>query len=79
MSDKSSGLSLAFACAGHAYSHLFMLLYPTVVLALEGVFDMPFGELLPYSLPGFIAFGKFGCASEPGLCQAGHLNRVVDY
>ena len=64
MSDKSSGLSLAFACAGHAYSHLFMLLYPTVVLALEGVFGLPFGELLPLALPGFIAFGV--CALPAG-------------
>ncbi len=34
-----------------------MLLYATIVLALEGEFDRPYGELLTLSLPGFIAFG----------------------
>ncbi len=53
----SPRLSLVFASVGHAFSHLFMLLYATVVLALEGEFDRPYGELLTLSLPGFIAFG----------------------
>ncbi len=64
MPEKSSGLSLAFACAGHAYSHIFMLLYATVVLALEGIFELPFAELMLLSLPGFIAFGV--CALPAG-------------
>lgn len=64
MSPASSRLSLAFSCVGHTYSHLFMLLYPTVVLALGDVFGMPFGELLTLALPGFIAFGA--CALPAG-------------
>ena len=57
MRVASPRLSLVFASVGHAFSHLFMLLYATVVLALEGEFDRPYGELLTLSLPGFIAFG----------------------
>jgi MFS family permease len=36
---------------------MFMLLYPTVVLALEKSWGLSYGELLPLSLPGFILFG----------------------
>lgn len=50
-------LSLGFAAAGHAYSHLFMLLYPTAVLALGPAFDRPYGELLALATPAFVLFG----------------------
>ena len=53
MTDRSRFLFLA---VGHAFDHLFLLLYPTVVLTLEGVFDRSYGELLSLSVPGFIAF-----------------------
>jgi MFS family permease len=46
-----------FLNLGHAYDHLFMLLFPTVVLALEVEWGRPYSELLPLSLGGFIAFG----------------------
>jgi MFS family permease len=49
-------LRLAFLNIGHAYDHLFMLLYATVVLALEDVFQMTYGELIALSFPGFAAF-----------------------
>ncbi len=64
MPATSSRLSLAFTCVGHSYSHLFMLLYATVVLALEDEFARSFGELLTLSFPGFIAFGV--CALPAG-------------
>lgn len=54
---EPAGLALVFSSIGHTYSHLFMLLYPTVVLALEGEFDLSYGELLSLSLPGFVLFG----------------------
>ncbi len=57
MTDSSARLSLWFSNLGHLYTHLFMLLYPTVVLALEKHFGMSYGELLPLALPGFILFG----------------------
>jgi MFS family permease len=46
-----------FLNLGHAYDHLFMLLFPTVVLALESEWGRPYSELLPLALGGFIAFG----------------------
>ena len=64
MPVASSRLSLAFTCVGHSYSHLFMLLYATVVLALEDEFARSFGELLTLSFPGFVAFGV--CALPAG-------------
>ena len=38
--------AVRFANVGHFYSHVFMLLYPTVVLALEARWNLPYGELL---------------------------------
>lgn len=57
MSERSARLSLLFSNVGHAYSHVFMLLYPTVVLVLDKEFALSYGELLGLSLPGFILFG----------------------
>lgn len=53
----SSRLALGFSCIGHTFSHLLMLLYPTVVLSLEGAWDMRFGELIALMLAGQILFG----------------------
>lgn len=50
-------LVVGFSCVGHGISHLVMLLYPTVVLALEREWGLPYGELLSLSLAGFILFG----------------------
>lgn len=47
----------AYANGAHFFSHIFMLLYPTVVLALQDGFNLPYGEMLMLSLPGFILFG----------------------
>lgn len=58
MSDRASArLALGFASVAHTYSHLFMVLYPTVVLALEPVFAMPYGELLLLAVAGNVLFG----------------------
>jgi len=46
-----------FLNVGHFLTHLFMLLYPTVVLALVIKMERPYSELLAYSLVGFIAYG----------------------
>ena len=53
MSDRSR---ILFINVGHGLDHLFLLLYPTVVLTLEGVFSRSYGELLSLAVPGFIAF-----------------------
>ena len=45
-----------FLNLGHFFTHLFMLLYPTVVLALEGEWGLPYSDLIALALPGFIAY-----------------------
>jgi MFS family permease len=52
-----SKAAVAFINIGHAVDHMFMLIFPTAVLAMGAEFDRPFGELLALSLGGFIAFG----------------------
>jgi len=42
---------------GHTLDHLFMLIYPTVVLVLAPALGLSYAETLPLSLGGFIAFG----------------------
>jgi MFS family permease len=49
--------TVAFVNVGHAYAHLFMLLYPTVVLALEGSWGLGYAELLPLGVAGYFLFG----------------------
>jgi FSR family fosmidomycin resistance protein-like MFS transporter len=57
MSPRSARLALFFANAGHVTTHLLMLLYPTVVLALEKSFSLSYGELMLLSLPGTVLYG----------------------
>ena len=57
MSRSSARLALGFANAGHVTTHLLMLLYPTVVLALEKSFSLSYGELMLLSLPGTVLYG----------------------
>ncbi len=47
---------LLFLNVGHFFTHLFMLLYPTVVLSLESEWRLSYSELIALSLPGFIAY-----------------------
>ena len=46
-----------FLNIGHTLDHLFLLIYPTVVLAMAPEFGRPYSEMLPLALGGFIAFG----------------------
>ncbi|MBT5264072.1 MAG: MFS transporter [Rhodospirillaceae bacterium] len=64
MSVPSSRLPLVFSSIGHTYSHLFMLLYPTVILALEDEWDLAYGKLMLLFLPASILFGV--CALPAG-------------
>jgi MFS family permease len=57
MNPQSAGLALGFSSVGHFFAHLLMLLYPTVVLVLEGRWGMSYGDLLSLSLGGFVLFG----------------------
>lgn len=42
---------------GHTLDHLFMLIFPTVVVVMAPEFGRPYAEMLPLALGGFIAFG----------------------
>jgi MFS transporter, FSR family, fosmidomycin resistance protein len=57
MLDRAYRTTLAFSSLGHFYAHLLMLLFPTVVLALEPAFGMPFHELIGLMLLGNVLFG----------------------
>jgi MFS family permease len=57
MNPRSAGLALGFSSVGHFFAHLLMLLYPTIVLVLEGRWGMSYGDLLSLSLGGFVLFG----------------------
>lgn len=57
MRRSSTGLTLGFAGVAHVYAHMFMLLYATVVLALEREWAMSYAELFALSIPGAIMFG----------------------
>jgi MFS family permease len=46
-----------FLNLGHALDHLFILIFPTVVLAMAPEFGRTYSEMLPLSLGGFIMFG----------------------
>jgi MFS family permease len=49
--------TIGFLNLGHVLVHLFMLIFPTAVLALERDWNRPYGELLGLSLGGLIAYG----------------------
>jgi FSR family fosmidomycin resistance protein-like MFS transporter len=53
----SPRLAQLFSNLGHSYSHIFMLLYPTVVLALESELHMSYGELIALLTVGYVLFG----------------------
>ncbi len=53
-------LHFLFLNVGHFLDHFFMLVFATVAaLALTREWQFSYGELIPYAMPGFIAFGAF--------------------
>jgi len=61
-----------FLNLGHSLDHLFLLIYPTVVLAMSPEFGRSYSEMLPLALGGFIAFGA---GSLPAGWLADHWSR----
>ena len=49
--------AIAFSNVGHAYTHMFTVLYATAVLHLPQVFNLPYGELLTLSSVGLVLYG----------------------
>ncbi len=56
MTMSRNRLRFLFLNVGHTFDHLFMLLFATVVLALEDEFGGSYSELIALAIPGFIAF-----------------------
>lgn len=53
-------LSFLFLNVGHFLDHLFTLVFATVAaLALTKEWGLSYAELVPYAMPGFVAFGLF--------------------
>lgn len=51
--------SIAFLNWAHALDHFVLLIYPTVVIGLEIVYQRPYSELIALSTAAFVAFGVF--------------------
>jgi len=51
--------SIAFLNWAHALDHFVLLIYPTVVIGLEIVYQRPYAELIALSTAAFVAFGVF--------------------
>src|SRR5262245_53416627 len=70
--DSRTRTSIAFLNWAHAADHYVMLIYPTVVIALEAVYARTYAELIALSTAAFIAFGVF---SLPAGWLADHWSR----
>src|SRR5512141_1068817 len=51
--------SIAFLNWAHALDHFMLLIYPTVVIGLEVIYQRPYAELIALSTAAFVAFGVF--------------------
>jgi MFS family permease len=51
--------SIAFLNWAHALDHFVLLIYPTVVIGLEVIYQRPYAELIALSTASFVAFGVF--------------------
>ncbi len=47
----------------HFIDHYAMLIFAAAVIVMSPVFNLPYGDLLPYATPGFIAFGAGSLAT----------------
>ena len=70
--DLDRRRSIAFLNWAHAIDHYVLLIYPTVVIGLEAVYQRTYGELIALSSTAFIAFGVF---SLPAGWLADHWSR----
>lgn len=57
MSRWTGAITTGFAGVAHSFSHLFVLLYATIVLVLEREWSLSYAELLALSVPGTVMFG----------------------
>ena len=57
--DHAARRSIAFLNWAHALDHFVLLIYPTVVIGLEVVYQRPYSELIALSTAAFVSFGVF--------------------
>src|SRR6516225_231874 len=58
-SEREIRRSIGFINWGHALDHYVMLIFPTVVISLEVIYDRSYAELIALGTAGFVAFGVF--------------------
>jgi len=77
MKMKRQNLHFGFLNVGHLLDHLFMLIFATVAaLALATDWQMTYADLIPYAMPGFVAFGI--CAIPAGwIADKWHRHGMV--
>ena len=56
-------LSIGFINWAHALDHFVMLIFPTVVIGLEVIYDRSYAELIALGTASFVAFGAFSNAT----------------
>src|ERR1017187_3176736 len=59
LDDAARRRSIAFLNWAHALDHFVLLIYPTVVIGLEVIYQRPYAELIALSTAAFVAFGVF--------------------
>ena len=57
--DAPTRRSIAFLNLAHGLDHFVLLIYPTVVIGLEIVYQRPYSELIALTSTAFVAFGVF--------------------
>jgi MFS family permease len=71
-SAPGARVAIGFLNLAHAIDHYVLLIYPTVVISLETLYQRPYSELIALSTPAFVAFGVF---SLPAGWLADHWSR----
>ncbi len=72
LDETAKRRSIGFLNLAHAIDHFVLLIYPTVVIGLEIVYQRPYSELIALSSAAFVAFGVF---SLPAGWLADHWSR----
>src|SRR2546423_14826517 len=57
--ERARRVSIGFINWAHALDHYVLLIYPTVVIGLQGVYSRSYGELIALGTASFVAFGVF--------------------
>lgn len=71
---QQTRIAQLFLNLGHAFDHLFMLIFPTVVLAMAPEFGRSYSEMLPLSIGGFIMFGAGSLPARLRIGSTGVLH-----